>query len=125
MLDFDKIVKDILAKFEGVQAIYLFGSYADGTNKKGSDCDIAILAEKKFDTLQFWRFSNDLASSHRIDFDLIELLKVPDVFRFEIVTTAKLLYVKDQEFLENFEALVFKKYLRLNEERREIIENFI
>ena len=36
-------IGEILGGFEGVLAVYLFGSHADGTNRSNSDIDLAVV----------------------------------------------------------------------------------
>lgn len=41
-----KIIDDVIARYEGIREIWLFGSRANGTNKENSDWDILIFADQ-------------------------------------------------------------------------------
>ncbi|MBO5348345.1 MAG: nucleotidyltransferase domain-containing protein [Clostridia bacterium] len=45
-----KYINEISKKFE-VKSVYLFGSYAKGTNHNDSDIDIAVILESEEDTI--------------------------------------------------------------------------
>lgn len=49
--DFETIKDIIMHNVPGLAGIYLFGSYAQGTQREGSDMDIMILLEKEYE----WR----------------------------------------------------------------------
>jgi ribosomal protein RSM22 (predicted rRNA methylase) len=62
-----------------------------------------------------------LASKLNIDVDLVDLKKASTVFRAQIIQ-GELLYAEDKKQQQEFEMLTLKKYARLNEERKEIID---
>ncbi len=45
-----KYINEISKRFE-IKAVYLFGSYAKGTNHNDSDIDIAIILDSEVDTI--------------------------------------------------------------------------
>ena len=47
--DLIKIKNSVLKELNDVEAVYLFGSVAKGTEKLESDIDLAVLADKGFD----------------------------------------------------------------------------
>lgn len=82
--DFEAVKDIILKDAVAVSGIILFGSYARGTAKEGSDMDILILLEKKYE----WRerqavlngiYRDTARKGYLIDF----LLKVKEEFDVE------------------------------------------
>ena len=45
-----KYIDEISKKFE-IKSVYLFGSYAKGTNNQDSDIDVAIVLDSNIDTI--------------------------------------------------------------------------
>jgi len=119
-LDFDYI-KSFLIEELGVELIYLFGSYASGKARDDSDLDLAFLTSEEVDDYQRFLTAQKLASRLNIDVDLIDLSRASTVFKAQIIQ-GKLLYAKNRQQKQEFELLTLKKYARLNEERKEIIE---
>jgi len=119
-LDLDYI-KSFLIEELKAELIYLFGSYANGNERSDSDLDLAFLTSEKIDDYQRFLTAQKLASKLNIDVDLIDLSQASTVFRAQIIQ-GKLLYAEDKQQKQEFEMLTLKKYARLNEERKEIIE---
>ncbi|MFH1738545.1 MAG: nucleotidyltransferase domain-containing protein [bacterium] len=121
------IVKTVLKHFPAVQGIYLFGSCATGNEWPQSDVDIALLlpheqskTEKNL-LLSECRF--DLEKALHKQVDLLNARQVSTVFQKEIIA-GKCIHVADRDAVEEFEMLTLSKYQKLNEERREILEDF-
>ena len=114
-------IKSFLIEELEAELIYLFGSYAKGTARPDSDLDLAFLTSKEIDDYQRFLIAQKLASKLNIDVDLVDLKKASTVFKAQIIQ-GKILYAKDRIQKQEFELLSLKKYARLNEERKEIIE---
>lgn len=119
-LDLDYIKSFLIDELKA-ELIYLFGSYASGKAKADSDLDLAFLTSKKIDDYQRFLTAQKMASKLNIDIDLIDLSRASTVFKAQIIQ-GKLLYAKNKVKKQEFELLALKKYARLNEERKEIIE---
>jgi predicted nucleotidyltransferase len=119
-LDLDYIKSFLIDELKA-ELIYLFGSYASGKVRDDSDLDLAFLTQEKIDDYQRFLTAQNLASRLNIEVDLIDLSKASTVFKVQIIQ-GKLLYAKNKQQKQEFELLVLKKYARLNEERKEIIE---
>jgi len=119
-VDFEA-VKSFLIKELQAELIYLFGSYAKGKERPDSDLDLAFLSSKEIDDYQRFLTAQKLASKLNIEVDLIDLKKASTVFKAQIIQ-GKLLYAEDKKQQQEFEMLTLKKYARLNEERKEIID---
>lgn len=121
-------VEIIRRDFPSMQAIYLFGSYAQGTPSADSDVDIAVLLP-----VEIARATGDLRwsdtalalSKHlRRDVDLVNLRLVSTVFQNQIIHTGRLIYSGDERARQEFEMLTLSFYMKLNEERAEIMRQF-
>lgn len=98
----EKLIKYIKEK-DNIIAIYLFGSFADGSYNEKSDIDLAVLYEKKYDfTLQV----SDMIDIEKIfentKVDYIDLEEVNLFFRFSILKNGKIIYVKNEEKLYDY-----------------------
>lgn len=81
----DSIIKIIRAFYPQAQ-IYLFGSYARGTIRAGSDIDIAIDVGKRLDIHEWqflWNLLDALPTAQKID--LIDLNRVSEEMRNSIM----------------------------------------
>jgi predicted nucleotidyltransferase len=119
-VDFEAI-KSFLIEELAAELIYLFGSYAKGKERPDSDLDLAFLTSEEIDDYQRFLTAQKLASKLNIDVDLVDLKKASTVFQVQIIQ-GRLLYSKNKQQKQEFEMLTLKKYARLNEERKEIIE---
>lgn len=124
----EAIVETVLHFYPGVEAIYLFGSYGTEDEWPSSDVDIALLLPPA----QAKSVKNLIVSECRFalddllkkEVDLVNLRMVSTVFQFQIVTTGRLLYTGNAYAVDEFEMLTLSFYQKLNEERREILEEF-
>ena len=119
----ESIISILRDQIPSIQALYLFGSYADGSATDRSDIDIAYLCKEKIPTLERWDISQLLARKLHREIDLIELSQTNTIFRYQIISRGERLFGSGYE-VESFETLAFSFYLRFQEER-EIILNAI
>ena len=105
-----------------VVAVYLFGSYADGTSTADSDVDLAVLGPRPLPGEALIVAREALADRLRRDVDLIDLRRASTVLRAQVVSTSRLLLDLDSDARQRFETWVYSAYARLNEERRDILE---
>lgn len=123
------IVTTVCVRFADVQAIYLFGSVADGTANVTSDLDLALLlspkqARKEKKNLFMDPLHKELQSLAGRNVDLLNLRKMPTVLQKEIVMEGRRIYCRDQLAADEFELTVLSRYQRLNHERAEILAQF-
>lgn len=117
-----QIVRRIREGAPETLVVYLFGSSVTGGRHPGSDLDLALLADAPLDRLRLWELQQDLAVELGRSVDLIDLLRVPTVLRMQAVSTGVVLWSGDENERARFEMYVYSSYARLNEERREILE---
>lgn len=101
-----------------LEAIVLFGSYARNTQNKESDIDIAIKSNEEVNMNEMREMIEDFL---KIDVDLINLDKVNDSFKYEILINGETLYCKDKLEFELYKLDMYRNYLELNESRQDII----
>ena len=122
------IIKEVLANFPETQAIYLFGSWGTENQWPDSDVDIALLLPpvqaKKIGTLLMspLRFSLEPLLNRPVD--LINLRLVSTVFQKEVVCSERRIYCVDDYAADEFEMLTISYYQQLNQERKEILDEF-
>jgi hypothetical protein len=104
--------------FPEIVAVYLFGSFARGNPRKGSDVDIAVLTRKRAST------SGRHGSRSRADYigtaakvlgtdrvDVVVLNEATVVLRHEVFRDGKLLFVRNRDFLSRFRVSSSREYL--------------
>ncbi len=120
-----QIIIDMLKKeIPKLQALYIFGSYADGTATNTSDIDIAYLTTEALTSTQRWDISQKLAILLSRDIDLIELTETNIIFRYQILSTGTRIYGEGYN-VESFETLAYSFYLRFQEERKPIVDEIL
>lgn len=117
----EDIIAVLKEKISGLQALYLFGSYVDGSAGKESDIDIAYLSEEHLSSVARWNMSQMLASKMQKEVDLIELRETNTIFRFQIISKGERFYGEGYD-VESFETLAYSFYLRFQEERKPILD---
>lgn len=123
----DKIPEKCLDKHNLI-AVYLFGSVAQGTAGPLSDIDFGVLLPIAFTKEKLYDANDkiflDLAnyiSSERLDVVVLNL--APLRIQFEVVTTGRLIYSKDDSVRADYESYILRKYedfRRYDEEYRRV-----
>ena len=116
------IIQLIRDQIDDPIAIYLFGSMASDAVHDSSDIDLAVLPPEPLPNLKRWDIQQNLAITLRRDVDLVDLLSVSTVMRLQVVATGELLHEGDATQRAEFEMVTLSMYARLNEERREILD---
>ncbi len=122
------IIDTITRRHPGVQAIYLFGSWGTADEWPNSDVDIAMLLPAR--TAKTLRLPDlietqaALAALLHKSVDLLNLRRVSTVFQKEVVVAERRIFTADAGAAEEFEMLVFSFYQKLNQERRDILDDF-
>lgn len=121
--DIQKIITFLQSKMK-LRLLILYGSYASGHATEKSDIDLAFLADDDIDPFELWyTISQDLASLMHVDsVDLIDMKKIDTVFRFIIVSTGQIIF-QEGDF-EEYLDLAYTMYWQLNDDRKEILENY-
>lgn len=127
-MDFQLLIQTIRDFYPDVQVIYLFGSYNTEFQRDNSDIDMALLlphAEAKKEkcmALSDCKLHLERISGKTVD--LINLRESSTVFQKEVTCTGKVIFCNDENARLEFEMLTLSFYQKLNEERKEILEDF-
>lgn len=127
--DVEAIVGAAMAHYPDLQAVYLFGSYGTEQEWPDSDVDIALLLRheeaRRAGALALSELRFALEEQLKKTVDLINLREVSTVFQHEITQGGLVIFAPDEEAVRAFEMGVLSAYQKLNEERREIISEFL
>ena len=128
-LDENAVVAEVRQSFPDIEAVYLFGSFADGTEDDGSDLDLALLFCPPLDRRERKNlFMHPLhAQLQRLTerkVDLLNLRQMPTVLQKEIVMLGWRIYCADEVVADEFDLGVLSRYQKLNQERAEILQQF-
>ena len=115
-------IRIIRGEIPDVIAIYRFGSTVLGPTHGESDIDLAVLAPVPLDPLRRFELQERLAVVLRRNVDLVDLRAASTVMRMQVVSQGVLLRAFDASAQESFEDHTYSAYARLNEERKEILE---
>jgi predicted nucleotidyltransferase len=125
----NEIINKVLQFFPDILGIYLFGSFQTEYETPESDVDIAILLPLNNKVDSHSREFRDLlfALMDELDreVDLINLRQVDTVFQHEIIQSGRLLYRSNPYAVEEYEMLTMSYYQKLNEERKEILQEIV
>jgi predicted nucleotidyltransferase len=95
----------------GVGLILLFGSRADGSNRKDSDFDIAYRAKKGTDGNLFKPVFNALMAYTGSDnLHILNLREVKPLTLYEIMRNCKVLYAENMLDFYNLRAAAFRRF---------------
>lgn len=119
----EKIKKIILNRIEA-EFIYIFGSYALGLQNSQSDIDIAFYSKKAYSSYDIFILAQKLSSELGREIDLVQMKESSTVFQKEIISKGKIIFEKNRLEREKIENLILKKYIKLNEERKKIIDSY-
>lgn len=117
-----KNIQDIKDKFQNnmdkfveefnISLIYIFGSFAKGTNRENSDIDIAVLLNEEIDAytkLNIFGALVDIFKKGNID--LVILNNVNEVLKFQVIKYGKIIYSKSLYTKVMFELRTMSEYM--------------
>ena len=102
------------------EAIILFGSFARNEQREDSDIDLAVKTDKDITPNELFEIKNELEDILKKDVDLIDLKNTQDGIRYEILINGIILYVKDEVKFELYKLDMYREYLELNENRKQL-----
>lgn len=115
----------LLREIPDLLVAYRFGSTVTGATHAGSDVDLAVLAPGPLEGERRFEIAGKLEAELRRGVDLVDLRAAPTVLRMQVMTTGTVIVVQDERARTEFENLTFSQYVRLNEERRAIVEQVL
>ena len=112
------VVEDVFPEALGV---WIYGSFAQGRARRGSDLDIAILPDRPIDACDLFERAQVVSDRLRREVDLVDLRTVSTVLRFEVVARGRRVAARDPDAGDIWATSVIKQFQRLNEGQREHI----
>ena len=112
---------------DNLVAILVFGSFGSKYEREDSDLDLAIITKENtgaLDPVRLWKLAQTIAIKINRDVDLIDLREASTVLNFQVLSTGTLLHCTDELGFAKYDALMLSMYLRFQEERKEILEDF-
>lgn len=122
-MPFEKVIQLMREAVPELLAVYRFGSQAQGAARPESDVDLAFLALRAVSPKAGLALREELSLLLSRDVDLIDLRVASTVLRMQVISTGQCLFSADDRKREQFETMVYSSYARLNEERREILND--
>lgn len=123
MINLKPVIVFLQQEIKELQAIYLFGSFANARAKADSDVDLAILANPSTPALRRWELATECALLLNRDVDLIDLRVATTILQYQIITEGSRVYSLDTRLCERYENLIMSEYLDFQEFRRPLIED--
>lgn len=125
MTHIESIIEVIKRHYPDTQAIYLFGSYGTENEWPSSDVDIALLlppeTSKRIVYLMMSQLHDELELLLKRNVDLLNLRCVSTVFQKEVVMAQRRICATNEYAADEFEMLTLSYYLKLNEERAQVL----
>lgn len=123
--DFQKAVEIIRNRFQDVQFIYVFGSFANESIHPGSDIDLAFFSPVPSEDFYVWETEQAIASIYNKDVDLVDISKAGDVLKMEIISKGEILYCISENERGFFESRIVEDYMDYKEWIRPIEEEIV
>jgi len=114
----------LLTAFPDAWAIYLYGSFARGDESRSSDIDLALLLppdEKIVDSLSV---ISDVSTRVHREVDLVDLRRVSDVLRREVLAEGRILHVSQPDRVLEWEGTAMSRYQRYRQEVADLLADF-
>lgn len=98
--------------------VYVYGSTEDSHRKNVEDLDLAVLAQPSFSFDEILKLGADLAAETGVRIDLVSLADAPPTLRYEIITSGRCLFARDQREQAEFELTSLSRFLDFQPFRR-------
>ena len=104
-------------------AVYVFGSFADASERADSDLDIAVLGERPLDPLRRMELQRQLGARLDRDVDFVDLRTASAVLSQEVLARGRILFKRDDARVLDFEARALGEYAALMDATRALRES--
>jgi uncharacterized protein len=121
---FDTARDTVLATLPEAWAVYVYGSFARGEDWPDSDLDIAVLLPPEQRIPDLLKLIGDISKHIHRDADVVDLRRVGDVLRREVLESGRSLFESDPEKVLAWEASAMSQYAHYREEVRGILDDF-
>lgn len=103
--------------------IILFGSFAKGTNRIGSDIDLAFFSKEQLSSYERFLLASELAEIAGREVDLVDLKQIDTVFTMQIFSQGIPIYIQDENEFTRQKMRAYSMYATLSEQRAGVIES--
>jgi predicted nucleotidyltransferase len=114
----DRVVALLEARF-GLDALFVFGSEAAGTQRPGSDLDLAALMRSRPDALELLDAQTALEQIAGQEVDLVDLGAASPILARQVLRGGRCVFGSDAPALARFEAVLPGRYEDLKRLRAE------
>jgi predicted nucleotidyltransferase len=122
-MDLENMIREYFRKRPEVIAVYLFGSYATGQDRHGSDVDLGILLEREA-LVKIWEVTDQyvvgIGRILRRDVHPVVLNTAGESLLAQVFRKGKLLLVNDPAELSRFRMTAFAKIADFGDYRRRV-----
>lgn len=115
---------ELLRALPDAWAIYVYGSFARGEEWPQSDLDLAVLLPPGQEIPDLLQSIAAVSSRVGRDVDLVNLRRVGDVLRRQVLDEGDVIYVRSRDNVLEWEASAMSRFARHREEIRNILEDF-
>ena len=120
----DRVIK-YFTEINGIQAVYLFGSFAANRVTAESDIDLAILTNVALNEELFCQIQDTLVGLAGRDVDLIDLRNCSPILAYQVLKYGKKILLRDEYALNLWIIQVLNAYYDLKIDRRPIERSFL
>ena len=121
---FDAARDTVLAALPDAWAVYAYGSFARGEEWPESDLDIAVLLPPNGRIPDLLELVGAISEHVRRNVDVVDLRRVGDVLRREVLDSGRTLFELDPEKVLAWEASAMSRYGHYREEVRDLLDDF-
>jgi predicted nucleotidyltransferase len=114
----------LLAAFPNAWAIYVYGSFARSDESPTSDIDLAVLLPEGESIDDLLGVMSAVSASVHREVDLVDVRKVGDVLRREVLAEGRTLYSSRPDAVLEWEGNAISRYQHYREEVRDLLEDF-
>ncbi|CUW39973.1 putative DNA polymerase subunit beta [Magnetospirillum sp. XM-1] len=114
------IIEAVQAALPDAQALFLFGSRADGSHGGDSDLDLAVLLPTRPDPVRLWEAGEAVARRLNTHVDLVDLRAASTVMQHQIITTGRRLFALNGD-AERYELFILSEMIDFDHARAPLI----
>ena len=114
----------VLKAMPDAWAVYVYGSFARAEEWPDSDLDLAVLLPPQKNIPNVLGLMAEISERTGRDVDLVNLRKVGDILRAEVLADGRTLHVADPDAVLAWEASAMSGYARHRDETRGILDDF-
>jgi predicted nucleotidyltransferase len=104
-------------EIQDLAGVYLFGSHATGTERAGSDVDLAVFAGRALPGHKVLNLTERVSEALCRDVDLVDLAAASTILQMQVMRDGRLIAAPDAKSVGLFELRVLRDYRDLKARR--------